>query len=612
MAEPTYPSRFNRARPWDGKVHTLEDYLDATSMMYDKATGAIDAATGIPSAINAVTGMAPADTTGSPIPGASTAPAVPMTQAEKDQIAKGPLGGYGAGTPYGVQGGQIGPAPATQGAGAPGAPYPLDPAKQFGPAPLPSNLPSPVLIAPKDPTGTDSVVASNSTTNPLVPAAASAPLSTAAGVTTPGNSIPTGPTGPASTLASNPGMSAGSGAGTMAAGSGAKLPTFGGTGTSTNSGVVAPAPDTSTPTPYAPVTAPEPTMAEAPPANPNGYDPFKPQLGVPGSAMPSSAQSGLTTQAGGLLSQYGQNPLPYPAPSSSTASAPNSTWTGANTAALAQSYNPLPQSYAGAPTGGSSFGGAGGSSGYGGYSAPQFNAPAAPSFGGSGAAGGTTGSATPPVAPTFGATAPTTTSSTQSSSAAPASSVSGYGSNVLAAEEQALAKAGDLQYSQTGQPTTATTSTTDADLAKIAEDYQAAQDKANKANEDRYAQGMQGYGDRYDRNMATEATRTDQDYKDLQLAQDAALASNQQSLTNRGLGNSTIVDTTRAGINDQYAALRNRLGDSRIQTKTALDAGLSGDTLKFLENRTDLPPDLAQLLAMAQLIGTRPKTGAVG
>lgn len=500
-------------------------------------------------------------------------------QQQKAELEAFKASNYGA--DYGVKGGQIGPAPATQGAGAG-----IAPATGFGPAPLPSSLPSPILVA---------------------------------GQSTPGNSIPTGPTGPASTLASNPGMSAGSGAGTMAAGSGAKLPTFGGTGTSTNSGVVPGLPPEGgmpeTPVPYAPVTAPAPPIGEAPPKNPNGYDPFKPQYGVPGSATPSTAGLGAMTQGNSLISQYGQggtNPLPTPPPSSSTASAPNSTWTGASTAALANSYNPLPQSYLGPPSGGSSFGGVGGSSGYGGgYSAPQFNAPAAPSFGGSGAAGGTTGSATPPVAPTFGTTAPTTTSSTQSSSTSQTGSTAGYGNEVLAREEAALARAGDLQYSQTGQPTTAST-TTDPELAKIAEDYQKAQDAANKANEDRYAQGMQGYGDRYTRNMATEATRTNQDYADLQKAQDAALASNQQSLVNRGLGNSTIVDTTRAGINDQYAALRNRLGDSRIATKAGLDMALSGDQLKFLENRTDLPPDLAQLLSIAQLIGTRPKTGAVG
>jgi hypothetical protein len=115
-------------------------------------------------------------------------------------------------------------------------------------------------------------------------------------------------------------------------------------------------------------------------------------------------------------------------------------------------------------------------------------------------------------------------------------------------------------------------------LTQIAMQLQAQYDKANKANESRYGQ-LLGLADQ--QGQAAMAQNQRQTTREL--------GAGQASLINRGLGNSTIVDSTRRGTLNASNARADQIGNMVAQNKAGV-----------IERRTDAGPDVglyAQLLS---------------
>lgn len=388
-----------------------------------------------------------------------------------------------------------------------------------------------------------------------------------------------------------------------------------------------PAPPTAAPLPPTPMppgaSTPYPGATYVPPDESSPPPGAIPPASSPGGSSPGGTYPGATSDpfgyGGGTPAGPGGTTPPGPKykGSASDASPAGPQWTGADTAARAAGMSPLPTSYVGGYGGASGGGSPNYGASMGGYGSgtadPTFNPPPPPNSASGGAAPTSAPSPAggPPVAPTFGNTASSGGSAatqTTTSGGAGSSSVGPAGANggpaIPGDKYDAATAEGQAQYDamQDGQKSSSSL----GDLESVIADYQKAQDEAKAANESRYAEGMAGYEDRYDRGMGYEAERSNQDYADLDRERDRALAKTEQSLQSRGLGNSTIVDTENRAVQEAYLGAKNRLGDSRIQTKAALDAGLSGDLLRFLENRTDSGPSLEELLAYSQIIGSRP------
>lgn len=177
--------------------------------------------------------------------------------------------------------------------------------------------------------------------------------------------------------------------------------------------------------------------------------------------------------------------------------------------------------------------------------------------------------------------------------------------------------------------------------------YQQAYNEAKLANEQRYndilSQYMQrqenmtgiqsgqtddvlnGYENRYQRGMNNLQGLGDQEKRDTSQRYTNLAAQNQQDLTSRGLTGTTILPTMRQGVaREESDALsrvnerlqRERLGYDASLSGDALSAqermygrqnegylGTSGDTLGFMERRSDTYPDFNQLAALGQQYG---------
>lgn len=130
-----------------------------------------------------------------------------------------------------------------------------------------------------------------------------------------------------------------------------------------------------------------------------------------------------------------------------------------------------------------------------------------------------------------------------------------------------------------------------------------AEAEARAANEARYAEGKQGYYDRWQRNMNELGNLSNQGEADLRAAGAKGQAQAHQSLVARGFGGSAALPTIKTGIARQTQEAVNRWKDSRVQNKIDTDARLSGDYLGFIERRTDSYPDLGQMMGLAQAYG---------
>lgn len=133
--------------------------------------------------------------------------------------------------------------------------------------------------------------------------------------------------------------------------------------------------------------------------------------------------------------------------------------------------------------------------------------------------------------------------------------------------------------------------------------FQTAYDEGKAANLARYKQIKTGYQDRYDRGMKMldgfgEQMGTDINNRSLQATGKA-----QQSLMNRGLGNTTVVDSVNRGIEADRSAEQRRLGEQITGMRMGADAQLAGDKLQFMERRTDTYPSQEFLAQLAMQMG---------
>lgn len=134
--------------------------------------------------------------------------------------------------------------------------------------------------------------------------------------------------------------------------------------------------------------------------------------------------------------------------------------------------------------------------------------------------------------------------------------------------------------------------------------YQQAMNNANQANEARYQDILRGYQERYARNMDMLAGRGAQEGQDISDRYRSQEAQRRQQLIGRGLGNSTVVNTMQMGNERERANDLGRLNERIRQQTLAADAGLTGDTLQFMERRTDAQPDVRLLAQLAQGMGS--------
>lgn len=163
-----------------------------------------------------------------------------------------------------------------------------------------------------------------------------------------------------------------------------------------------------------------------------------------------------------------------------------------------------------------------------------------------------------------GAVAPTPPTSTNSSKPGFMQPMQGYVVNKGAGAAPGYAATGATGGTAAAQPKAEDYS---AIVAMLAQQTQA----ANQANEARYSQLLQNT-DQFGQSAMQASQR--------QLT--GELANNQQSLVNRGLANSTIVDTTRRGIQ----------GDANARN-TAVLGQVAQAKNNIIEARTDQAPDLS-------------------
>jgi hypothetical protein len=130
--------------------------------------------------------------------------------------------------------------------------------------------------------------------------------------------------------------------------------------------------------------------------------------------------------------------------------------------------------------------------------------------------------------------------------------------------------------------------------------YEAAYNRARAANESRYNDILGQYKERYSRIMGTLATTGAQELSDTQEAWARRQAATSAGLAERGLSNTTIAPTMAAGNTRELTADLARRRDAQALARTGTDASLSGDTLQFMERRTDAYPDLSAYVGLLQ------------
>lgn len=137
----------------------------------------------------------------------------------------------------------------------------------------------------------------------------------------------------------------------------------------------------------------------------------------------------------------------------------------------------------------------------------------------------------------------------------------------------------------------------------LVSEYQQALNRANQANEARYRDALSGYQSRYQRGMDMLNGLGQQEAKDINEMYDNQAAKTKGDLIGRGLGNSTVMNTMLAGVERERAAELGRLNERVRQQAIGTDAGLSGDTLSFMERKNETGPDFQMLAQLAQQLG---------
>ncbi len=143
----------------------------------------------------------------------------------------------------------------------------------------------------------------------------------------------------------------------------------------------------------------------------------------------------------------------------------------------------------------------------------------------------------------------------------------------------------------------------DALLQQLYNEFGQAYNEGRAANESRYAQILEGYGDRHQAASDKLQGLGDAARNDLNRRYQNLATNVDQNLASRGLYNSTIAGTMQRGITDQQDRAMNQLNEGLRREQIGYDTALSGDTLAFMERRNDTYPDLNQMANLALQMG---------
>jgi hypothetical protein len=134
--------------------------------------------------------------------------------------------------------------------------------------------------------------------------------------------------------------------------------------------------------------------------------------------------------------------------------------------------------------------------------------------------------------------------------------------------------------------------------------YQSAEDSARKANEDRYQQGLKGYRDRYERNVAAVKGMGSTVEGDIHRQFDERASRLRSSFAGNLSGNQSTVLAKMIAANDRERMdAVARAKDVNTSRLVDVDSRLSADELGFLERRTDSYPDVNQMIGLEQAAG---------
>lgn len=134
--------------------------------------------------------------------------------------------------------------------------------------------------------------------------------------------------------------------------------------------------------------------------------------------------------------------------------------------------------------------------------------------------------------------------------------------------------------------------------------FQAERDRANAANEGRYNQGFGMFQQMHDKSMADVGNMTGQRRADLNRRYDEQGAASQQSLIDRGLGNTTITENFRMGNERERGDQLNRLTDQEIERRVGTRERTVLPWINFIEGRQDVGPDMGMMSNLAMQAGS--------
>lgn len=147
---------------------------------------------------------------------------------------------------------------------------------------------------------------------------------------------------------------------------------------------------------------------------------------------------------------------------------------------------------------------------------------------------------------------------------------------------------------------------------QLTAEQQAAYEQALANNDARYEDILRGYQQRQlnSRDMLNELAV--QERADVDRRYDRQFAASEQDLIDRGLGNSTVRNSIKRGVEESRNSSQGQISDRLNQQQLALYTGMSGDQLAYMERRTDAYPDLALFAQLQQQYGASGADGGLG
>ena len=142
-----------------------------------------------------------------------------------------------------------------------------------------------------------------------------------------------------------------------------------------------------------------------------------------------------------------------------------------------------------------------------------------------------------------------------------------------------------------------------ATRGSLATQYQTAQSQAKATNLARYKEILAEYQERYAGVMGSLEGAGAQERADIEARGRSMQSGALQDAIGRGLAGTTVLPSMRAGYAKQTEGELGRQSERLQQQRTGLMAGLSGDTLGFMERREDEYPDMNQMMQLMQQYG---------